>query len=161
VTLPLPDDARVTLTVGELRAMLEAEVRPERPEVVTTTTAESLWSYSAHTWSNWCREGKVDGAWQDGEGGIWRMPYESCAARVERVRWEARRDSSDRRSGPRGPWKASSSQARRPRPESVQEGKVVGLRLAALGRGETDCTRPDTSGMARPGGAHHAPGGGG
>lgn len=130
-----------------VRRMIE-EVRaemPERPEVVTSKQAAELWSYSADTWSQWCRQGEIEGAWQDGEGGIWRMPYASCEAKVERVRWEARNPNRRKR---RGPWNASPSPPGGAGTESFSEGKVVRLRSPPMGRGQTDDARPERPGVA-------------
>ena len=126
----LPPETMVSVPLTWLEKLLVANGERE-PEIVTTPQASQLWSYSSDTWSGWCREGKIAGAWQDGAGGIWRMPYESCNSHVERLRLEARQSTAKKRK--RTPWGNSpSTQTGRARPKNLPERKVVPLRPASV-----------------------------
>ncbi|MFR1622630.1 MAG: helix-turn-helix domain-containing protein [Oscillospiraceae bacterium] len=42
-----------------------------------TKIASELWGRSSTTISRWCREGKIEGAEQDGAGSPWRIPIDA------------------------------------------------------------------------------------
>ena len=102
----LPGDAHVTITVqvADLRTALEA--RAGGPATLTTRQAATILGYSSKQWARWCVAGVIGGAWQDTDGGSWRMPRTACEARIEEQRRRGRRpgaSAESRRHLPRGP----------------------------------------------------------
>lgn len=92
----LPDDT--TIRLGFVRECL-ARV-DDAPEVVTIAQAVERWSYSRETWRQAAAEGELPGAWQDTEGGTWRLPAEACRRYVRARQSDGRRRGTK---GPRGP----------------------------------------------------------
>lgn len=128
----LPDDQY--LSVGYVRQLL-ADARPA-PEVVTIRQAVGLWSYSRETWRQAAAEGKIPGAWQDTEGGTWRLPVAACRRYVRARQSDGRRRGTK---GPRGPrsWY-------RPTPHLHEDGESVVVRgPEEVGRDTDGDTRPE------------------
>lgn len=100
----LPDDQY--LSVGFVREVLDGW-EPE-PEIVTISQAVERWSYSREWWRQRATEGEVPGAWQDSQGGTWRLPVEGCRRIIARQQSDGRRRGT---TGPRGPraWYATAS----------------------------------------------------
>lgn len=125
----LPGSTPVSVTVGsgtmtadELRV---AFVASQQKRILTTYEASRIFGYSASQWQKWAAAGDLPDAYQDVEGGHWRLPYEACDAHVRR-----RIDRGLRRGGPRGPWSAAEG-VPRPRLEVVEASTEAprGLRL--------------------------------
>lgn len=142
----LPDDARVSLTIGtgDLRVgdFRKAFAGPDPHRVLTTGEAASTFGYSADSWRRWASE--IKGAYQDkGERAHWRLPYSACVEHLERLA-----SARSKRRRKRGPWSAS-AQARASGPESIQEGSLVGGGSTPVERRSTDDARPTTLRLAR------------
>lgn len=118
----LPDDQY--LSVGYLRKLL-ADAEPT-PEVVTISQAVERWSYSRETWRQAAVEGDIPGAWQDTEGGTWRLPVSECR-RYVRLR-QARANGRGSAAGPRGP------RALYEAPRLQEDGQVLARGPAPVGR---------------------------
>lgn len=161
----LPDDARVSVTVGsgdlrvaDLRRAFGA-VDPHR--VLTTGEASQLLGYSADTWREWAP--RIPGAYRDpGERAYWRLPYAACVEHLRRLR--AERLNRGRRGRP---WKqralaeqeaghvisieakrAAAAQARDAGAAGVPARPVDGGGPAAVGRRASDDAGSESSGMA-------------
>lgn len=97
----LPPDAELTLTVEQLREMLEGGGAQVEPEVIGTAEAAEFWpAYSQETWRRWAQDGEIGGAWKDTEAGPWRLPLASCRSLVDD---RQRRAQTDGKRGPKGP----------------------------------------------------------
>lgn len=145
----LPDDARVTVTVGagDLRVadLREAFAGPDPHRVLTTGEAADTFGYSPDSWRRWAPD--VPGAYQDeGDRPYWRLPYAGCVEHLARLR--AERTRVRRRT--RGPWgKGKAAQARVAGPAGVPPRAVLGDRLAPLERRTSDDARSTVLRLAR------------
>lgn len=118
----LPDDEY--LSVGYVRKLLR-DAEPT-PEVVTISQAVERWSYSRETWRQAAAEGEIPGAWQDTEGGTWRLPVAECRRYVRARQARANRRGSG--TGPRGP------RALYQAPRLQEDGQVLARGPASVGR---------------------------
>ena len=156
----LPDDTRISVTVGggdltiqDLRRGFSA---PNKL-ILTTTEASDLLGYSPEMWQKWAKADEVPGAWQDGPGGIWRLPYEGCVRKVRREQEEHAHLQKGRKRRGRGPWKnrgAATASAARAGAEGLPG---AGLTLleggpAPVGRRPADDEESRASGVAGEGG---------
>lgn len=145
----LPDDARVTVTVGagDLRVadLREAFAGPDPRRLLTTGEAADTFGYSPDSWRRWAPN--VPGAYQDeGDGSYWRLPYTGCVDHLARLR--AERSRVRRRT--RGPWgKGKAASSRAVGSEGVQEGQVLRRRSAAVERRASDDARSSVLRLAR------------
>lgn len=131
----LPDDMPCTLTVGTgpyTLGQLKQALAVEGVVEIGTRQAAGRWGRAPETWALLARNGMIEGAYQDGVGGPWRLPLESCERYIENRRKEA--------SKPHGPRKAP--QARRARPQGVPKGKVLPGGHASMGRRSLDDAKP-------------------
>lgn len=105
---PLSDEAEVTVKVGELREMLATAARAGAPEILTTPQAERFYGLSRKYWREEAEAGRIPGAWQDGDGGDWRLPREGVVSHIR----QKQALHTSRKSRLRGP-------------RSAQRGRVV------------------------------------
>lgn len=132
----------ILVPLSEYLALLE----PKAPEIITTSQASERFSWSPKTWGKWARAGMIAGAFQDGGDGMWRLPLESCASHVERLKWEAQQPTRAKR---RKPWgERAKSSAGGSRPEDLPERKVLQLRPSAVRNGPRGDARSETSRVA-------------
>lgn len=93
--------ARLILAPEDLAALGKT---PEMPEVLSTVQAARLLGYTPKRWRRWAEQGRVDGAWQDGDG-RWRLPREACRAHLGRLSRQPGGVNGVKAFRPRGPRK--------------------------------------------------------
>ena len=111
----LPEDAEITVTVRLGDWLRAREARAGGPEVLTTKEAAARYGYTPERWRRWAEAGRIDGVWQDGRWGPWRLPRLACEAHLRAHKRRSRTTRSPgtvalpsdtcppRRSLPRGP----------------------------------------------------------
>ncbi len=103
--LVLPDDTRCAVTIGTgdicLGELRDAFSTPREDRLFTTGEAHKEFGFSSNQWRRWASLGLVEGAFQDGPGGRWRLPRTGCKARIA----NERTSRTARRRGGNGPWK--------------------------------------------------------
>ncbi len=55
-------------------------------EYLEIADAASCWNTSVSTVRRWCREGKVEGALQQGPGRRWRIPSDAVSPSIRKIR---------------------------------------------------------------------------
>lgn len=114
----LDPDAQVQISVrvGDLQKALEAKAGG--PQVLTAEQAEEHVGRTSEYWRRQAKAGRIAGAWQDSEGGPWRLPRAACeallrSAQAKRVRSRATPDVTALFAGTRarGPRRRTSRQA--------------------------------------------------
>jgi hypothetical protein len=109
----LPGDMQLTVLVrvDDFRRALQQQAGG--PEVLDTKQAAQLLGYRPERWRRWAEAGRIEGAWQDGARGPWRLPRTACEAHLRGLSRRgavrvSRGDLTLPRSVPRarGPWKA-------------------------------------------------------
>jgi hypothetical protein len=86
VLAELPDDAMVTVSVRVGDWLRAREAKSGGPEILTTTQASRAFGYEAEAWRRWAVQGRIDGAWQDSEGGAWHLPRRACQGHLRSLR---------------------------------------------------------------------------
>lgn len=148
----LPEDTKVSvmvgsghLTMGQLRAAFVHQPKG----ILTTVDSAKIFGYSSDTWAKWASDGLIEGAYQDGPRGIWRLPYEGVEARIERVRADKAKRKVGRR---RGPWREETATPSTPLagPEGVPREGITVLqgRSETLGWEADGDARPALQGVA-------------
>jgi len=76
----------ITITIDAAAFERAMEMATGGPEIMSTAQAAAVYGFSVKRWRRWAEDGRVDGAWEDGEDGkrgTWRLPRESCRRVVE------------------------------------------------------------------------------
>ena len=155
----LPDKTRVAvvvgsgeLTVGEIREAF-AGGNPDR--VLTTTEAAVELGYSPDSWQKWAARGRIEKAWQDADGGPWRLPYASCQAHRDGLQRRALKKGKRR-----GPWKGKAPPPASTRAEGVSRQGLQVVPSGSQAMGRTADPDPESGGprLAGPRRAHRARG---
>lgn len=94
----LPAAATVSMDAGALEDMLARAQAGRPPEELSTAQAAAFLGKSRQWWEK--HAGEIEGAWQEGEGGTWSLPYRACRAYMDGLR-----SNHERRSRLRGPRK--------------------------------------------------------
>lgn len=78
----LEEGAQITITVQvkDLRSALESKAGG--PQIVTAKQAAEHVGRTPEFWRRAAEAGKIAGAWQDSEGGPWRLPRDACEAHI-------------------------------------------------------------------------------
>lgn len=92
--LPPETPIQVTLRAGDLTRALELRAATG-PEVLSAKEAARRFGYAAERWRRWCERGLIAGAWQDAEGGPWRLPRASAEAHLRQLQSRGARATGD------------------------------------------------------------------
>lgn len=93
----IPRDAEITVTVKVEDFELALRNVAAGPEFMTTHQAARYIGLAPGKWRDLAAAGRIEGAWQEEEGGRWYLPKASCAAYVAdmRDRFKPRSRNSD------------------------------------------------------------------
>lgn len=94
------------------------EAEPRAPQILSTRQAARWFGLNPKRWRVWAEQGLVEGAFQESEGGPWRLPVEGCQRRIDEYKNAPRSKRSPFRGGYK---KASLPPAARIGPALVQE----------------------------------------
>lgn len=147
----LPDGTRIALTIGSgdltVRELRQALSYDDSVREITTGEAATLFGRSREYWASKAAAGKIERAYKDKVGGVWRLPYRACVEHVARRRRAVNRPGRKRK---RGPWSAAPSSTPRAGTEDLpRKGlKVVAGGSQAVGQGTGGDAQPEGSRMA-------------
>ena len=152
----LPDEVEITLTVGtgqtSIGDLRQAFIATQHKRILTTGEASRMFGYSSSQWAKWAPE--ISEAYQDAEGGPWRLPYAACEAHVAKRETDAKRKGRNRRGRP---WKkAKRASPSRERATSVSRGRFEVLQGGSppLGNEAPGSSQPESPRLAGPGRAN-------
>ena len=115
---PLPPDAMLPVAWVRKHLGNPQEAEPRAPQILSTRQAARWFGLNPKRWRVWAEEGLIEGAFQEAEGGPWRLPVEGCQRRII-----AFKNAPRVKSKARGPYrKAPPTHAGSPRPQIVSEG---------------------------------------
>lgn len=78
----LDPDAQVTISVRVADLQRALEAKAGGPQVMTAEQAAEHAGRTPEYWRRQAKAGRIPGAWQDAEGGPWRLPRPACEAHL-------------------------------------------------------------------------------